>query len=360
MNSETWLCDVCADVFGTYSALESHAKAEHPEHWDSLAGPTPFDMEYARLLHILAKEHLVVRNEIPSDGNCQFAAFADQLERLGRGILSPQDLRRMSVSYLRNNPKLPGPDASNVADFVDGKDLPRYLRQMEEEGTWGDHLTLQALSNIWNVRVCIVSSSSDYLIYINPLGMDSRAEVILLGHISEEHYVSLDRGEQNVDHGDWDDTSYTYSGLDDVDSSSSLLPLPDLPTSNSFEVLTLKEEGSTGAVIDLTLGQGSSDEDRKKEEMIPTIKRRRRARKLFSSTEKEELIPTNKRRRRARQLSSSSEEEDNKAPGKRGRPQCHSPATEGSTGAVIDLTLGQGSSDEDRKVGIFIRVTSTN
>ncbi|XP_066288417.1 uncharacterized protein [Branchiostoma lanceolatum] len=255
-SSLQWLCDVCGDLFADYPELESHAKKKHRGQWNNIiAGPTPFDMEYSRLLRNLAREHLVVRDEIPSDGNCQFAAVADQLERIGRGVWSHQDLRRMAVDYIRNNPVLPGPDPCRVADFVDGQDLDGYLQHMGQEGVWGDHLTLLALTNCLHVRVQIMPSSSGNPIILRPSGVASSTDVILLGHIAEEHYLSVEPGEQTADGEQvWDVDGYEYSGPDDLDSST--VSLPDIPqTRNCFEVLKLEEDEDNEGILTTTSRQ---------------------------------------------------------------------------------------------------------
>ena len=38
----------------------------------------------------------------------------------------------------------------------------RYVSSMSRSGTWGDHLTLDAIANEHNVRLWIVESAADY------------------------------------------------------------------------------------------------------------------------------------------------------------------------------------------------------
>ncbi|KAI8493056.1 hypothetical protein Bbelb_290600 [Branchiostoma belcheri] len=366
---DTLLCDVCGSVFDSYAGLVCHAKVEHSKLWSNvIAGPTPFDMEYSRLLHNMARHRLVVRREVAPDGNCQFAAVADQLQRIGRGVLSPQDLRRMAVTYIRNNPVLvsnylvsslckrklchprmdveraatPGPDKCKVSDFVDGENLEEYLHRMSQDGTWGDHLTLQALCSSLHIRVCIVSSSSGNLISVVPSGMASSAEVIHLGHISEEHYISLETEGQNAEGGAvWDDAGYSYSRPEDVDSSPVFMPQIS-STRNRFAILSSEEE-----------------EDNKPNQSAQRQRRRKLKRSqqcpsaasevpdvinISDDSEEEETIPTTKRRRVKKLFTTTSEEEDNKpsnqsAQRQRRRKlkrsqQCPSAASEISTGAT--------------------------
>ena len=66
-----------------------------------------------------------------------------------------------------------------------------YLHAMGQDGTWGDHLTLTAVANMYHVSIVIVSSIEDIQpIVINPESGQSEG-TILLGHIAELHYVTL-------------------------------------------------------------------------------------------------------------------------------------------------------------------------
>ena len=70
-----------------------------------------------------------------------------------------------------------------------------YLHSMGQDGTWGDHLTLVA--NMYHVSIVIVSSVEDSEpIVINPESGHSEG-TILLGHIAELHYVTLQLVEDN-------------------------------------------------------------------------------------------------------------------------------------------------------------------
>ena len=44
----------------------------------------------------------------------------------------------------------------------------KYIRQMETDGTYGDEITLRAISNIFNVRIIVVST----------LGQGVRVEIL--------------------------------------------------------------------------------------------------------------------------------------------------------------------------------------
>eukprot|EP00058_Branchiostoma_floridae_P027501 XP_002612992.1 hypothetical protein BRAFLDRAFT_74782 [Branchiostoma floridae] len=220
MDSETdsSLCDVCGSMFPTLFMLKQHMSVRHHRNViNSLAEPS-YDAHLRQLLANLRQENMVVRNGILGDGNCQFAAFADQLKLLGkvRGSLTVKHVREMAVSYLRANRRL----------------------------------TLR----------------DEYLTKIQPSWMSPRRDIgrpILLGHISETHFVSLGIDEKiqhrpSVTHspeapihvlGDsttdnwWEDSLYTHCLPEDVQTVSSFCGCLEIPTTpNIFNVLREEEQ----------------------------------------------------------------------------------------------------------------------
>jgi hypothetical protein len=71
---------------------------------------------------------------------------------------------------------------------VDG-DFADYCTKMRQPSQWGDHITLIALANVLNHSLYIMSHSPDYDVKIESLSSSDRP--LLLGHISEVHYVAL-------------------------------------------------------------------------------------------------------------------------------------------------------------------------
>ena len=90
----------------------------------------------------------------PGNGNCQFSALCFLLQRIGVHR-SPQSLREEIVRDLQENP-----------DNIEGIPLElyaavpweTYLSQMVKDGTYGDHITLQAAANIYAVKINLVST----------------------------------------------------------------------------------------------------------------------------------------------------------------------------------------------------------
>ena len=89
------------------------------------------------------------------DGNCQFEAMADQLRRIAiyRSITS---LRREIVNNLQHRPTTS--DGTSLECFVHDNDMETYLEEMDKSGTYGDHVTLQRASEMYNVQFIVLSS----------------------------------------------------------------------------------------------------------------------------------------------------------------------------------------------------------
>lgn len=73
-----------------------------------------------------------------------------------------------------------------------------YLENMRKNGTYGDHVTLQAAAELFNVQMIVLSSKGNlYNRFIARGGseqFDQNLTTILLGHFAEDdgaHYVCL-------------------------------------------------------------------------------------------------------------------------------------------------------------------------
>ncbi|XP_022809187.1 uncharacterized protein LOC111346088 isoform X5 [Stylophora pistillata] len=125
----------------------------------------------------------------PGSGNCMFQALSEQLETVnGIKILHGQ-LRRSLVQYLEENPKLP--DGTDLSHFVHGHETwVDYLTCMKQDGAWGDHLILCAAANCFKTCIHVVSSLHNDVV-IRPHCHVDESKPLVLGHIHEVHYVSL-------------------------------------------------------------------------------------------------------------------------------------------------------------------------
>ena len=61
---------------------------------------------------------------------------------------------------------------------------------MAKEGTWGDHIVLSAAANYFQTAIRIISSLDEDTV-VHPQHAVADPTALVLGHIHELHYVSL-------------------------------------------------------------------------------------------------------------------------------------------------------------------------
>ncbi|XP_068681560.1 tetratricopeptide repeat protein 28-like isoform X3 [Montipora foliosa] len=148
-----------------------------------------YQQNMAQLKQNIHNAGLQMRDDIPDDGNCLFHAVADQMERLGESGYNHTDLRHLAVETLTEGNY--GISKNDISKFVPNNDLSSYLTDMSRDGTWGDHIVLVALAHALSRKVVVVSSLVDSQnVVVEP--DNHHGEPILLGHLSEIHYVSLE------------------------------------------------------------------------------------------------------------------------------------------------------------------------
>lgn len=135
--------------------------------------------------------HYVISYDPPKDGNCQFSAISKLLQAIGI-FRSNQTLRREIVRYLEANPSTS--DGTPLQNFTD-LPWPQYLAEMSQNGTFGDHITLQAASNLFNIAFVVISSlGAGATATLSPMDSNPLC-TFMLGHYAEnagEHYVCLE------------------------------------------------------------------------------------------------------------------------------------------------------------------------
>lgn len=63
---------------------------------------------------------------------------------------------------------------------------------MAKDGVWGDHVVLVAAANVYETPIRVISSLPAHdEILIFPKDPPAGTDALVLGHIHEEHYVSL-------------------------------------------------------------------------------------------------------------------------------------------------------------------------
>lgn len=122
----------------------------------------------------------LTEQKIKGDGNCQFRALSDQLYR------TPEHhkyVRKVVVKQLKANPEV-------YSNYVPMK-YSEYMKNMAKNSEWGDHVTLQAASDHFGVRISLITSFKDTcFIEIVPAEQKSVRE-IYLSFWAEVHYNSI-------------------------------------------------------------------------------------------------------------------------------------------------------------------------
>lgn len=63
---------------------------------------------------------------------------------------------------------------------------------MAQDGTWGDHVILYAAAKCFDTFIHVISSQSDHRhLTIKPDYHVISTNPLVLGHVREEHYISL-------------------------------------------------------------------------------------------------------------------------------------------------------------------------
>ena len=141
-----------------------------------------------------------VRYNPEPNENCQFEAIADQLSRFGI-LRSGHTLRAEIVRDIGRYPYLR--DGSSLTSFLNNEDLMSYLRAMIQDGTHGDHITLQRCTVIFNVQFIVLSSLRPAATsIISATGRyDENIPTLFLAHLREgrgEHYLSIEGSDEGM------------------------------------------------------------------------------------------------------------------------------------------------------------------
>ena len=186
----------CCPIYGKYACLyhialiddflrkttlmEKHQSGSEPEN------------SYDNLIRNALELGLLERGSTPADGNCMFHCLALQLSDILNRRMSHDTVRKEVVDYLRRNPFTQ--DGTHLRSFLSDSDWEGYLLQMEN-GAWGDHLVLHAASNLYSIGIMVVSSlgedATQFLHSTSGIDLNDQ-HLVLLGHLSEHHYISLE------------------------------------------------------------------------------------------------------------------------------------------------------------------------
>ncbi|XP_066027533.1 uncharacterized protein [Pocillopora verrucosa] len=134
-------------------------------------------------------------------GNCLFHALSEQLEIVLKIQIPHDKLRETLVQYLEKNPKID--DGTHLFDLLDNDQRSHfdqwnaYLTNMQKDGVWGDENVILAAAYLYNVPINVISVLHNQIAKVNTFGPKCEVQSgnpIWLGHIHDEHFVSLRKG----------------------------------------------------------------------------------------------------------------------------------------------------------------------
>ncbi|KAI3458949.1 hypothetical protein Pfo_015612 [Paulownia fortunei] len=118
--------------------------------------------------------------KILGDGNCQFRSLSDQIYR------TPEHhkfVREQVVNQLKSRPEM----YENYVPMA----YDDYLKNMSQNGEWGDHITLQAAADCYGIKIFVITSFKDTC-YIEILPQFEKSNrIIFLSFWAEVHYNSI-------------------------------------------------------------------------------------------------------------------------------------------------------------------------
>ncbi|KAL4235248.1 hypothetical protein ACF0H5_006886 [Mactra antiquata] len=156
-------------------------------------------LEAVKISSILAQRGLQI-HEIPSDGNCLYAAVCHQLEQ--RKIESTtSSLRKQVADYMREHADdfIPFLTTDN-GDCYTPEKFEEYCHNLETTPAWGGQLEIQALTNVLRLPLEVVQGEGPSLITgeqykVAPLILTYYRHAYGLG----EHYHSVEDKTENTE-----------------------------------------------------------------------------------------------------------------------------------------------------------------
>jgi len=162
----------------------NHTETEYTDHEELHSSSNDLDQligGYQRLKNQL-KMYGMVEYPIKGDGACQFASVSDQLYQ---SVAQKDHLRSLAIKQLIQYPEY-------YVEFVEESNYMDYCKKMSLSTTWGDHITLQALSDALNIVINLITSYSyQPHIEIRPNNSKTIKNHIWLSFHGEVHYNSL-------------------------------------------------------------------------------------------------------------------------------------------------------------------------
>lgn len=134
--------------------------------------------EYDKQLKSYLQNQGLYYIDIPTDGSCLFHSISDQFY----GNTSKNKLlRQQSCDYIQSNAEL-------YENFLDDETMSLYINRMRNQSTYGGHIELSAISNIYKVNIKVIQVDFEFIITPNNIKTD---KYIHLAYHNYEHYSSI-------------------------------------------------------------------------------------------------------------------------------------------------------------------------
>ncbi|XP_062613070.1 uncharacterized protein LOC134274844, partial [Saccostrea cucullata] len=153
---------------------------------------TTYFTYYTKAMEDFAEANDLELHDVEADGNCMFRAVEDQMRINAEFGHTAKSLRLKAVEYLRQNPEQE--DGGHLRDFLSTKETwEQYLYRMQRNSSWGDHLTLTAISEAFRKTIIVFNIGKEIrrTEIVPKVPGNSSDTQLFLGHIGEYHYLSL-------------------------------------------------------------------------------------------------------------------------------------------------------------------------
>lgn len=140
-----------------------------------------WDKHFKEFQEYLEPKGIYMR-DVDGDGNCLFRSIADHVD--GDESMHRQ-YRDMAVEYITKHKDYFGmflPEDENIDE---------YIKDMSDNGTWGGHFELVALSALLNVKFCLYLKDNDPVIVKSSEKELKGVKYVHLAYHVDEHYSSV-------------------------------------------------------------------------------------------------------------------------------------------------------------------------
>jgi regulator of replication initiation timing len=124
----------------------------------------------------------IYMRDVDGDGNCLFRSIADQID--GDESVHRQ-YRDMAVKQLTDNKDF------YKLFFDENEDFDKYLKEMTDNGTWGGHFELVALSAVLGVNFCLHMKDAEPYLITSGAKYNKAIRMYHLGYHIDNHYSSV-------------------------------------------------------------------------------------------------------------------------------------------------------------------------